>query len=71
MAAAPSPRPVSPRPSVVVADKLTEAPPKAEARTAWASSRRGAIRGRWLMIWTDDIADHPVSLGQKLDRPIE
>ena len=55
IAAAPSPRPVSPSPSVVVADKLTEAPPKAEARTAWASSRRGAIRGRWLMIWTDTL----------------
>ena len=40
MAATPSPRPVSPRPSVVVADRLTGAP------TASASTRLGLLATR-------------------------
>src|SRR5689334_19648449 len=42
----PSPRPVRPSPSVVVADTLTEAPDSASASTFSASARRGATRGR-------------------------
>src|SRR5262252_6842140 len=42
----PSPRPVRPRPSVVVPDTLTGAPPSASDSTFSASPRRGAIRGR-------------------------
>src|SRR5674476_712438 len=50
MAAMPSPRPVSPRPSVVVAETDTGADTMA-LNTAWASSRRGASRGLLPMIW--------------------
>jgi len=52
IAAIPSPRPVRPRPSVVVAETLTVAPPRASDRAACASARRPAIRGRLPMIWT-------------------
>jgi len=45
IAAMPSPRPVRPRPSVVVADRLTGAPDSAALRTAIASARRGPILG--------------------------
>ena len=45
MAAMPSPRPVSPRPSVVVPLTDTGAP-QADPRAASASSRRGPILGR-------------------------
>src|ERR1700761_4803839 len=54
-AAAPSPRPVRPRPSVVGADRLTQAPPSAADNAAWSSSRRGAIRGRLPMTWTETL----------------
>src|ERR1700736_5554324 len=43
----PSPRPVRPSPSVVVADRLTEAPDSASLITFSASARRGATRGRF------------------------
>ena len=46
MAAMPSPRPVRPRPSVVVADRDTAAPDSASLSTATASARRGPILGR-------------------------
>jgi O-acetylserine/cysteine efflux transporter len=46
MAATPSPRPVSPRPSVVVADNETDAPDSAALSTATASARREPILGR-------------------------
>src|SRR5918992_2340863 len=52
MAARPSPRPVRPRPSVVVADRLTGAPPRASLRTFSASARRGPILGRLPTTWT-------------------
>src|ERR1700761_109162 len=52
MAAMPSPRPVRPRPSVVVPDTLTGAPDSASDRTFSASARRGAILGRLPMTWT-------------------
>ena len=52
MAAAPSPRPVRPRPSVVVADRLTDAPARAADRACSASVRRGAILGRLPTTWT-------------------
>ena len=45
IAAMPSPRPVSPIPSVVVADRETGAP-TASSSTAVASARRGPSRGR-------------------------
>ena len=45
IAATPSPRPVSPRPSVVVADTVTGAPPAADSASS-ASARRGPIFGR-------------------------
>jgi hypothetical protein len=45
MAAIPSPRPVSPSPSVVVADSDTAAPDKASLSTSIASPRRGPIFG--------------------------
>ena len=47
IAAMPSPRPVRPSPSVVVADTLTEAPDSASLSTFSASARRGATRGRF------------------------
>ena len=47
MAAMPSPRPVRPRPSVVVADRDTGAPDSASLSTATASARRGPILGRF------------------------
>src|SRR6266568_979639 len=47
MAAMPSPRPVRPSPSVVVADTLTEAPDSASLSIFSASARRGEIRGRF------------------------
>jgi hypothetical protein len=52
IAAMPSPRPVRPSPSVVVADTLTEAPDSASASVFSASARRGPILGRFPMIWT-------------------
>src|SRR5215472_15831651 len=45
IAAMPSPRPVRPRPSAVVADTLTGAPDSASARNFSASARRGPIFG--------------------------
>src|SRR5262249_43587866 len=57
MAATPSPRPVRPRPSVVVALTDTLAP-TASDRAATASSRRWARRGRLPMTWT---ATFPIS----------
>src|ERR687895_356761 len=51
----PSPRPVRPRPSVVVADRLTGAPPMASPSTFSASPRRGPILGRLPMTWTDTL----------------
>src|SRR6266567_6100828 len=52
MAAMPSPRPVRPSPSVVVADTLTEAPDSASLSIFSASARRGATRGRFPITWT-------------------
>jgi hypothetical protein len=46
IAAMPSPRPVRPRPSVVVPEMLTGAPDSASDMTFSASARRGAIFGR-------------------------
>ena len=51
MAATPSPRPVRPRPSVVVAETVTGAP-AASLRAASASARRGPRRGRLPITWT-------------------
>lgn len=50
-AATPSPRPVRPSPSVVVAETCTEAPTAADS-AASASARRGPSRGRLPMTWT-------------------
>ena len=55
MAAMPSPLPVSPRPSVVVAATLTGAP-TAALRAACASPLRGDSLGRLPMICTDTFA---------------
>ena len=57
IAAMPSPRPVRPSPSVVVADSETGAP-TASCSTAVASSRRGPSRGRLPMTCT---ATFPIS----------
>src|SRR5580693_2128405 len=46
IAAMPSPRPVSPSPSVVVAERLTGAPDSASLSTAIASARLGPTLGR-------------------------
>ena len=51
MAATPSPRPVRPRPSVVVAETVTGAP-AAAVSAASASARRGPRRGRLPITWT-------------------
>ena len=51
-AATPSPRPVRPRPSVVVAEIDTGAP-MAPPRAASASARRGLSFGRLPMTWTE------------------
>ena len=58
IAARPSPRPVSPRPSVVVPDRLTGTPPSASDSTFSASVRRGASLGRSPMTW---MATLPIS----------
>src|SRR5690606_25127930 len=50
-AATPCPRPVRPRPSVVVAETVTGAPAAAES-AASASARRGPSRGRLPITWT-------------------
>ena len=55
IAAMPSPRPVRPSPSVVVAESETGAP-TASWRTAVASSRRGPSRGRLPITWTATFA---------------
>src|SRR5215469_16109971 len=55
IAAIPSPRPVRPRPSVVVAERLTGAPDNASASTAAASSRRGPSLGRLPITHTDTL----------------
>ena len=51
MAATPSPRPVRPRPSVVVAETVTGAP-AASLSAASASARRAPRRGRSPITWT-------------------
>src|SRR5690606_41827402 len=56
-AAPPSPRPVRPSPSVVVAVTVTGAP-AARERASSASARRGPRRGRFPMTWT---ATFPIS----------
>src|SRR4029453_4293873 len=55
MAAMPSPRPVRPRPSVVVAERLTGAP-TASLITSSASARRDPILGRSPISWTEMLA---------------
>ena len=55
MAATPSPRPVRPSPSVVVAETVTGAPTASDS-TLSASARRGANRGRLPISWTATLA---------------
>ncbi len=55
MAAMPSPPPVRPRPSVVVAERLTGAP-TASLITSSASARRDPILGRSPISWTETFA---------------
>ena len=55
IAAIPSPRPVSPRPSVVVAERLTGAP-TASLITSSASARRDPSLGRSPISWTAMLA---------------
>ena len=63
IAAMPSPRPVRPSPSVVVADTLTEAPDSASLITFSASARRGATRGRFPITCTATLPmTNPASL---------
>ena len=57
MAEMPSPRPVKPRPSLVVAETLTGAP-AASLRTRWDSSRRGPNLG---LLATNCTAMLPIS----------
>ena len=73
MAARPSPRPVRPSPSVVVADTDTGAPTAAES-AASASARRGPIFGlvadhlyRHIGDRPPVVADTPDHLGQQRD----
>src|SRR5699024_3223629 len=54
-AARPSPRPVKPRPSLVVPETAT-GPPIAAESTCWASARRGPIFGRAPMTCTAALA---------------
>ena len=63
MAAMPSPRPVRPSPSVVVAERLT-GPPIASLSSCWACSRRGPIFGRLPMTWTATLPIDPAVLAQ-------
>ncbi len=64
IAATPSPRPVNPRPSVVVADTDTGAPRTSDS-TRCASSRRGPIFGRLPITWTAALPIvHPASVEQ-------